>query len=210
MNARRLFSIAAFTVFACCVMACAAADPPGPTASLQPVSAFSTIRDEGARSVALFVESAKVIRSPRCLNCHPATRQPTQGDDLHAHMPFMRAGQGDRGVPGLPCKSCHGAANVATLGASIATIPGNPRWGLAPASMAWQGRSLLDICIQMKDGARNGGRTLADIHDHVATDPLVGWAWHPGEGRVPAPGSQAEFGALIEAWISTGAHCPTS
>jgi len=29
--------------------------------------------------VAIFVEAAKVITSPRCMNCHPATRQATQG-----------------------------------------------------------------------------------------------------------------------------------
>jgi len=38
----------------------------------------------------------------------------------------------------------------------------------------------------------------------------VGWAWHPGEERSPAPGTQAQFGALIRAWISSGAHCPQS
>jgi hypothetical protein len=177
-------------------------------APLKPVAAFSTIRDERARSVALFVEAAKVITSPRCMNCHPATRQPTQGDDLHAHVPLMYGGPHDRGIPGLPCRSCHGAANTPTLASSIASIPGNPRWGLAPASMAWQGQSPHEICLQVKDRARNGGRSLAQIHEHVATDPLVGWAWHPGEGRVPAPGTQAQFGALIRAWISTGARCP--
>ena len=177
-------------------------------ASLKPVAEFSTIQDKRARSVALFVEAAKVITSPRCMNCHPATRQPTQGDNLHAHQPPMYGGSGDHGVPALPCKSCHGTTNTVTLASSIATIPGHERWSLAPASMAWQGKSLPEICLQVKDRARNGGRSLSKIHEHVATDPLVGWAWHPGEGRVPAPGTQAEFAALIGAWISTGAHCP--
>jgi hypothetical protein len=74
--------------------------------------------------------------------------------------------------------------------------------------MAWQGKSLREICLQIKDETRNGGRSLWDIHKHMGTDPLVGWAWHPGEGRAPAPGTQADFGALIEAWIASGAHCP--
>ena len=43
---------------------------------------------------------------------------------------------------------------------------------------------------------------------HMASDTLVGWAWTPGFGREPAPGSQKELGALIEAWINTGAECP--
>ena len=176
--------------------------------ALKEVSAFSSIEEPQARSMALFVEAAKVFQSPRCLNCHPVTRKPTQGDDLHAHVPPMNAGAGDRGVPGLPCKSCHGDANTATLASSIASIPGHPHWGLAPASMAWQGKSSREICLQLKDRASNGGRSLAEIHEHVARDSLVGWAWHPGAGRIAAPGSQAQFGALIAAWIATGAACP--
>ena len=170
-------------------------------------STFS-FADERARSIALFMEAAKVIQHPRCMNCHPATRQPTQGNDLHPHVPLMRAGPYDRGVPALPCNSCHGNANVSTLASSIASIPGHPHWGLAPASMAWQGKSLSEICVQLKNLSRNGGRSLSQIHAHMATDTLVGWAWHPGEGRDPAPGTQAEFGSLIQAWISSGAHCP--
>jgi hypothetical protein len=76
--------------------------------------------------------------------------------------------------------------------------------------MAWQGLSLPQVCSQLKDRRRNGNRTLAKIHEHLAQDHLVGWAWHPGDGRLPAPGSQAALGALIAAWIETGAHCPTA
>jgi len=156
----------------------------------------------------MFIEAGKVIQSPRCLNCHPVTRRPTQGDDLHAHMPPMHAGKGGQGVSGLRCTACHGKANVATHLKGIASVPGNERWRLAPSSMAWQGKSLPEICAQIKDPARNGGHTLAEIHEHMAKDPLVAWAWQPGHGRVPAPGTQKEFGELIEAWIATGAHCP--
>lgn len=70
--------------------------------------------------------------------------------------------------------------------------------------MAWQGLSTGEICVQIKDPARNGNRTLAQIEKHLAEDHLVEWAWHPGEGRVPAPGTQRVFGELIAA----GAHCP--
>jgi hypothetical protein len=208
MNAHRGLSVAVLTGFACCVVGSTAADASAQEVPLKPASAFSMIRDERGRSVALYTEAAKVIQSPRCMNCHPATRQPTQGDDLHPHMPLMRAGPGDNGVPGLPCKSCHGETNVATLGSSIASIPGQSHWAVAPASMAWQGKPQREICLQLKDSGRNGGRSLSKIHQHMATDSLVGWAWHPGEGRSPAPGTQAQFGALIEAWISAGAHCP--
>lgn len=108
----------------------------------------------------------------------------------------------------MPCASCHGPTNAATRADSIISIPGNPQWKLAPASMAWQGKSVREICLQVQDPARNGGRTLAMIREHLVTDTLVGWAWNPGEGRVPAPGTQAQLAALVDAWIAAGAECP--
>jgi len=91
---------------------------------------------------------------------------------------------------GLRCTACHGKANITTHLKGIASVPGNERWRLAPSSMAWQGKSLSEICTQIKDPARNGGHSLAEIHEHMAKDPLVAWAWQPGHGRVPAPGTR--------------------
>jgi hypothetical protein len=81
-------------------------------------------------------------------------------------------------------------------------------WHLAPLSMAWQTKTLAQICAQIKDPARNGGKTLAQIQEHLAHDTLVGWGWRPGGTREPAPGSQDQFGALTAAWIASGAECP--
>lgn len=179
-----------------------------PPETLRSAADFASIRDPAARSVALFTEAGKVIESPRCMNCHPVQRAPTQGDDRHPHNPPMVAGQSGHGPVGLPCGACHGPANVQTWGQDIKSIPGDPKWALAPVEMAWQGKSLGAICAQIKDPARNGGRSLAEIHHHMAEDHLVGWAWNPGEGRVPAPGTQGRFGELVKAWIDTGAKCP--
>jgi hypothetical protein len=74
--------------------------------------------------------------------------------------------------------------------------------------MAWEGKTISEICIQLKDPARNGNRKLEDLVAHIGTDTLVGWAWAPGFGRAPAPGTQKEAGALVEAWVNTGAVCP--
>jgi hypothetical protein len=76
--------------------------------------------------------------------------------------------------------------------------------------MAWVGKSLGEICEQIKDPKRNGGKTMDELIHHMAEDSLVGWGWHPGAGRIPAPGTQAEFGALIKAWVDTGAACPAT
>ena len=205
-NLPRVFAVVAGLT--CCVDWATAAGTVNQGSELKPATAFATIIDEGARSVALFNEAGKVILNPRCMNCHPADRRPTQGDDLHAHVPPMQAGVDGKGASALPCKSCHGQSAQATHVHSIRSIPGNPRWGLAPASMAWQGKSLREICEQIKDPKRNGGLSLGEIQHHMGTDDLVGSAWHPGAGRDPAPGTQAQFGELIGAWIATGARCP--
>lgn len=74
--------------------------------------------------------------------------------------------------------------------------------------MAWEGKSIGDICRQLKDARRNGGRDLTMLQEHVVTDDLVAWGWNPGAGRKPAPGSQQVAGELVQAWIDSGAECP--
>lgn len=181
-------------------------DVAGP--QLRTVQSFSGIRDKAARSAALFAEAGKVIQHPRCMNCHPATRMPTQGDDMRHHIPFMNALDDNHGPKGLQCATCHGVENAKTFSAGISSVPGNAHWQLAPIEMAWQGLTLPQICEQLKDPKRNGSRNLAQIVTHMSTDHLVAWAWEPGEGRTKAPGTHEAFGALIAEWVKTGAHCP--
>jgi hypothetical protein len=161
--------------------------------------------DTDARSAALFVEMGKVIQSPRCQNCHPVGQRPTQADDMHPHLPLVVRGADDQGAIAMRCATCHHAANFQPAG-----VPGAPKWHVAPVDMAWQGKSLGQICEQIKDPARNGKRTLAQLHEHMAFDPLVGWGWHPGGTRTPAPGTQKQFGDLVQAWIVSGAACPAA
>jgi hypothetical protein len=178
---------------------------------LRAPAAFANITDDAARSRALFAEAAKVIMNPRCMNCHPAADRPLQGNDQHAHFPPAPRGEGGVGVAGNTCSACHmeqNTAMVAGVNSSFESIPGHPRWGLAPIEMAWEGKSTGEICRQMKDPSRNGGRDLALLHEHLAHDDLVAWGWRPGPGRDPAPGSQERLGELIKAWIDTGAQCP--
>jgi mono/diheme cytochrome c family protein len=184
-----------------------ASSEPAAPAGLKPVAAFATIADPAARSAALFTEMGKVLTHPRCINCHPRTDSPLQGDDMRFHMPPVERGPGGMGIAGMECSTCHGPRNVAFADGK-GSIPGHPLWHLAPKSMAWEGKSLREICEQLKDRKRNGGKTLAQIHEHNASDTLVGWGWNPGPGRTPAPGTQAEFGALTKAWIDSGAKCP--
>jgi mono/diheme cytochrome c family protein len=176
---------------------------------LRPPNAFAGITDPQARSRALFTEATKVIMSPRCVNCHPAGDRPLQGNDQHLHKPFVPRGDTGMGIAGNTCQACHTDRNFPVGdGASYQSIPGHPRWALAPIEMAWQGKSAREICGQLKDRNRNGGRDLAQLHEHLAKDDLIAWGWNPGVGREPVPGTQARLGELVQAWIDTGAQCP--
>jgi hypothetical protein len=183
-----------------------------PAATLKPASEFDTITDKSARAVALFEEAGKVIQHPRCVNCHPAGDHPLQGMSMHPHQPPVSRGDSDIGMPGMMCGTCHGAANVDVIGQAdtIKSIPGNPAWHVAPIEMAWQGKTLGQICEQIKDPERNGGKTMDEIVEHMAHDDLVGWGWNPGAGREPVPGTQEVFGELIRRWAADGASCPKS
>jgi hypothetical protein len=187
-----------------------AQDAPRPAEGLRAVSEFDGIADPTARSIAIFEETGKVLQHPRCVNCHPVGASPLQGTDMHVHEPPVVRGEANFGAPGMNCSTCHGPANVTVVAQAegIGSIPGNPNWHLAPLEMAWEGKSLAEICVQIKDPERNGGKTLAELVEHMAQDDLVGWGWDPGEGREPAPGSQQAFGDLYKAWAETGAHCP--
>jgi cytochrome c553 len=173
--------------------------------SLKPVSAFADIADKNERAVAIFNEAGKVIQHPRCVNCHPAGDRPQQGEDGHPHQPLVVRGIDGFGATAMRCTTCHGPANF-----DPGRVPGNPKWHLAPLEMAWVGKSLPEICAQIKDKERNGGMTMEELVHHMAEDELVGWGWNPGAGRQPVPGTQKEFGELIKAWADNGAACPAS
>jgi hypothetical protein len=198
-------------IVACGARAPAPTAPPAPPPAL-PVaapgallapSAFDTIADKGERSRAMFAEVSRVLMHPRCTNCHPADDTPRQGDAHELHEPPAVRGPANAGVPAMQCATCHQDRNL-----DFARVPGAPNWHLAPPAMAWLGKTASEICAQLSDRGRNGERTLAQVHDHLASDALVAWGWTPGVNRTHAPGSQAELAALFQAWIDTGAVCP--
>jgi hypothetical protein len=194
-----------------CLVACASrapqpaaqkAAPQGPR-GLRTAESFQSIGDARTRSAALFLEASRVFLHPRCVNCHPNGDTPSQVTPDRPHDPPVTRGSDDRGVVGMRCSTCHQDHNL-----ELSRVPGAPEWHLAPRQMAWVGRSPHQICEQMKDPQRNGGRTLAQIVLHNAHDELVAWGWSPGHGREPAPGTQAQLGGLVAAWVASGAECP--
>jgi hypothetical protein len=145
---------------------------------------------------------ASVLLHPRCLNCHQ-DQSPRQGDARTAHRPLVVRGKDGHGAPTQQCQTCHQTTNTAD-----GFVPGVADWRLAPLSMLWEGRSAQQICEQVKDPARNGGRRTAEqIIEHMKTDPLVLWAWTPGAGRTPPPLSHDKFVEALEAWVQAGMPC---
>lgn len=164
-----------------------------------------------AAGLAAWEKVYEVFSDERCASCHVADGRPIWSGEHYGGTykhPMYVGGAPDLliGHPGLMCTTCHMAENARKLHGP----PGAEVWHLPPAEMAWWGKSSADVCEQIKDPARNGGRTLADLQSHVAEDPLVAWGWAPGPGRAPAPYSAEETAAFLAAWSANGAPCPTA
>jgi hypothetical protein len=75
--------------------------------------------------------------------------------------------------------------------------------------MSWEGLSKRQICIQMKDPARNGGRSTGEeVIEHMRADPVVLWAWAPGANRTIPSISHDEFVQRLAIWKDAGMPCP--
>lgn len=150
-----------------------------------------------------------VLQHPRCQNCHPAGDAPLQGDDGHVHTQNIQRGPEGKGAVGAECTTCHGPANPpSNYGLHIP--PGvEVGWHMPhpDQKLVFVGVSPHDLCEQVKDPARNGGKDMAALRVHL-DDPLVQWGWDPGFGRAPVTTPRAEFLAAWEAWAAAGAPCP--
>ncbi|UHQ56092.1 hypothetical protein [Microbulbifer sp. YPW16] len=144
---------------------------------------------------------ASVLTHPRCLNCHQV-EMPLQGDG-RPHIPRVERGPDNMGVAAMRCSNCHKSGNNQASG-----VPGAPHWSLAPESMNWSGLSTAELCQQLLDPKRNGGRTPDDLAKHMGEDPLVLWGWQPGADREPVPIQHDKFMEVFRAWVAAGTPCP--
>ena len=157
-----------------------------------------------------------VVSHPRCANCHvdeagiPMWTGPEYETD-GPHGMFVAAGQSRIGVETLPCQTCHITSEVPVRVERAA--PGvNMDWQLAPAEFVWFGVAEAEICRQMRDPERNGGRDGAGLIEHILHDAEVGgfitWGFDPGPGREPAPGGLQAHLDDTATWVAAGLPCP--
>jgi len=171
------------------------------------VAACNTARaqpdDRVAAGRRAFATVYAVLEHPRCRNCHPAGDAPLQGAEGKPHaMNITRTSMKN----GLTCATCHRTRN----GTRPNTPPGAPNWHLPPVEtpMVFEGKTPAQLCEQLEDPTKTGGRDLAALVEHVERDPLVSWGWDPGPGRAPVPIPRDRLVAAIKAWIDAGAPCP--
>jgi hypothetical protein len=163
------------------------------------------VNDDSVQSVRAFMQVYKVLKSPRCMNCHPVGDAPLQGDDSHTHTMNVKRGKDGNGLYAVKCSNCHQSVNTPGLH----TPPGNPNWKLPPANMkmVFQGRSAHDLALQLMDYNRNGRKNKEQLLAH-ASDTLLKSGWHMGEGRTLPPLSYNDFYKAWNTWIVKGAYAP--
>lgn len=174
------------------------------------VALFASFANAESDGDGLWAPIYEVFSHPRCANCHvgPDNIPRWSGEHYGGSKPHGMAvtgGPSRIGAESVLCSACHTAKNSPVPHGP----PGAPIWLLAPVEMQWWDKSSQAVCEQIKDPQRNGGRTLAEVADHIAHDPLVLWGWEPGPGREPAPYSPSEVADFIRQWEAAGAPCPT-
>ncbi len=157
-----------------------------------------------------------VVSHPRCVNCHTDEGGiPMWTDDelggTRPHGMNISAGESRQGREFLECETCHQTSTRPNTMPHAPPHAGIP-WQLAPVEFLWFGQDSKTICEQIRDPRRNGGRGGRGLVEHITHDAslkgFIAWAFDPGGGREPAPGTlQQHLDDTIE-WVAAGMPCP--
>ena len=159
------------------------------------------------QGISAFQDVYEVLQHPRCLNCHPNGDAPLQTDASIPHAMNVTRASVDAG---LQCAACHQVQNSETYGVEGGP-PGAPNWHLPEKEMPliFEGRTVAELCRQLKDPSQNGHKTLDQLYLHVAYDPLVLWGWEPGGDRTKPSLPHEKFSLQFKTWVDAGGPCPT-
>ncbi len=123
----------------------------------------------------------------------------------------IRGGESRIGAETVPCWTCHVTSTLPNPPAP-APLHAGIDWQLAPVAFIWFGKSGSEICAQLKDSKRNGGRDAAGLVAHLKHDAsLSGFiprAWSPGTGRTTPPGTFEDHVRDMALWGAAGQPCP--
>lgn len=161
--------------------------------------------------LAAFDRIYEVTSHPRCSNCHvgadniPMWSGPSYGT-TRPHGMNVNAGASRIGAETLQCATCHAYSETGNDMPHAAPQVAMT-WMLPPPEAAWFGKSTEEICTQLRDPERNGGRDMMDLAAHLDHDLILHWAWSPGGGREPAPYSLQEHVNDILMWGVAGMPC---
>jgi hypothetical protein len=157
-----------------------------------------------------------VVTHPRCANCHVDANAipiwtPAGESKNRVHGMNIHGGQSRMGTETIPCSTCH----------MTSTLPNDPApaplragidWQLAPVAFIWFGKSGAEICAQLRDPKRNGGRDAVGLLEHLRHDAsLSGFiprGWEPGAGRTTPPGTFEDHVKDVARWGAAGQPCP--
>lgn len=157
-----------------------------------------------------------VVTHPRCANCHVDANAipiwtPAGETKPRPHGMNIHGGESRIGAEKIVCSTCHMTSTQPNDPA-----PSPPRagidWQLAPVAFIWFGKRGAEICRQLKDSSRNGGRDAKGLIEHLRHDAsqsgFIPRAWAPGAGRSTPPGSFEEHVADMTLWGLAGQPCP--
>jgi hypothetical protein len=128
-----------------------------------------------------------VVTHPRCANCHVDAKAipiwtPAGETKPRVHGMNIHGGESRIGAEAIRCSTCHMTSTQANDPA-----PAPPRagidWQLAPVAFIWFGKSRAEICAQLKDPKRNGGRDAVGLLVHLRHDAslsgFIPLGWEP-------------------------------
>ena len=132
-----------------------------------------------------------VVTHPRCANCHVDAKAipmwtPAGESKSRVHGMNIHGGESRIGAETIPCSTCH----------MTSTLPNDPApaplragidWQLAPVEFLWFGKSGAEICAQLKDPKRNGGRDAVGLLEHLAARCIAEWLHPAGVGARGRP-----------------------